>query len=166
MEELIKILFIAVICLALYGIYLGITKKGIFYLNQKDMFISFSGWISVIIGGFFALYLEWHFMMYIGLIIAAIVAVYSTYLAFVFNGRDFAVAIPIGIAKLLLGLVYVINVAKFIDPDRKNASQRRESRINAMIVIALLTPLLGILINGEEVCEINGWDYSEMLELI
>ena len=161
MEILWKILFLVCVFCTLYGIYLGLSKKAVFYMNAKDLFTSFSILIVLVVGMFLAIFLDWRFLMNIALIIATIIAIYTCYLAFKFNKGNIFYAFCVGLAKVVLGAFYIAQIVDMIFP----ADNRHSNRIQAMIIAAIITPLLKLLVNGEEVCKIKGWNYNELIGL-
>ena len=157
MENLWKIVVLATLICSSWGIYLGITKKAVFYMNNKDLLISFSGWLVILGSGLLALFLNWNWLFYLGCSIALAITVYSLFLAYQYNMNNLKYAIPIGLAKMLLGLLYVLTWVQVINPGGNSVARRRESRRESMIIIALITPLIYKLVNGIEIYTINGW---------
>lgn len=162
MEIVVKLIILAVLIAAAYGVYLGYTKKAVFYMNDSDLFISFSGWGTLAITGFLAMYLDFLILFLIGIFVALGVMFYTTYMAYKYNMGNWYHAIPVGLAKILLSFVYALKVLEIIYPNGKSVSQKRYNRGEAIVIVGILTPILHSLINGEEVYEQNGWELPEL----
>lgn len=156
-ETIWKVALLVTLLGASWGVYLGLMGKAVFYMNEGDLFMSFSGWIVMLASALIAFVLHWDWVFYVGCVIAAMIVVRTTYMAYLYNMKNLSYAIPVGLAKILLGLVYVLTWLQAIDPGGKTASERRENRITAFIIIGLITPLLYKLVNGREVYAKNGW---------
>ena len=50
------------------------------------------------------------------------------------------------ITKLPLAFLWVINLISLISPSGQTAKQRRESRVNALLILAIITPIIGLLV--------------------
>jgi preprotein translocase subunit SecY len=48
--------------------------------------------------------------------------------------------------KLPLAFLWVINLISLIKPSGQTARQRRESRANALLILAIITPIIGLLV--------------------
>ena len=107
--------------------------------------------------GFIAMFMKWNWIFIVGCVITSVIAFYTIYMAYSYNMKNLYHAVPIGLAKILLGLLYVITWLEAISPGGKTASQRRENRTTAFIIIGLMTPILYKLVNGHDVYARNGW---------
>lgn len=162
MEIVVKLTILAVLIAAAYGVYLGYTKKAVFYMNDSDLFISFSGWVTLVIAGILGMYLQFPILFFIGLAAALGVMLYTVYMAYKYNMKNWYHAIPVGLAKVLLSFVYILKVLNVLFPDGKSVSEKRYNRGEALVIVGVLTPLLYSLINGEDVYVQNGWELPEL----
>lgn len=156
-ESLSKTAIVVAIIISLWGIYLGLTYKAVFYMDSSDLFVSFSGWIVLLVSLIAGMLLDLKWPIYFGIASAILIAIYSMYLAFAYNKHSFLVAIPVGFAKFILGMLYVLAWVQAISPGGRTAADRSHNRKTAFIAIGLLTPLFYRLVNGLEVYQRKGW---------
>ena len=156
-EFFLKTTILIVLTLSSYGIYIGLTKRAVFYMDSSDLFISFSGWIIMIFGVFASALLEWEWVFKVSCAVSAAIAFYTAYKAYTYNMKNLYHAIPVGLGKILLGFLYVITWIDAINPSGKTASQRTHNRRTAFIIIGLITPVLYKLVNGHDVYAKNEW---------
>ena len=50
------------------------------------------------------------------------------------------------VTKLPLAFLWVINLMSLIKPSGQTAKQRRENRANALLILAIITPIIGLLV--------------------
>lgn len=162
MDTIWKITILVTLIGASWGVYLGLTKKAVFYMDTNDLFESFSGWIVIIISALLAMFLQWSWVIKVGCAVAGGLVIYTTYTAYNYNMKNLAHAIPIGLAKVLLGLLYVLTWLQAIDPGGQSASEKRRNRSEAFVIIGILTPVLYKLVNGYDVYEQNGWNLPNL----
>ncbi len=159
-ERVIRVLIligvIAGIALISYLLYLGFTKKAVFYLDKKDVLISFSPWIIMLITMFFVGYLDLSKTFYnIGIGVAIISGLFIIYKTGMDN-RKLWLALPLGVLKIIISFIYVFSIFGLIfNPKDKNGNY--SDRTSSLIFLGLLSLLIYSLINGEEVYEKNGW---------
>ncbi len=146
-KTILKIVFFIVASIVIIGIYLGVTDKAVFYMDKEDLLLSFAPYPMFIITALLSMY-TWEWVGYVGWIATTIVVVMVFYRSFTYN-NSFIKSISTAVAKLLLSLVYVINIMETLMPSGKNVSEKRFKRSTAFVWLVFLTPLLSRLINGE-----------------
>lgn len=156
-EFILKILILIILALSCYGIYIGLTEKAVFYMDLSDLFISFSGWIIMLLSVFVSALLEWDWVFKVGCVMSVLIAFYTAYKAYTYNMNNLYYAIPVGVAKILLGFLYAITWIDAVNPSGKTASQRTYNRRTSFIIIGLITPVLYKLVNGRNVYAKNEW---------
>jgi len=154
MELWVKFLILALVVLTFWGMVLGWTKRAIFYMDMNDLLLTFLGWVILALSLYLAALLNWEWVAYSGAVIAIGFAGYTVYRAFVHNGQAI-IAIPVGIAKVLLSFLYVVSWVQLFYPGGGSSRSRNQDRASALIVISLLSILFTKLINGYEVSQIR-----------
>ena len=149
-EYVIKIIiFLIFLTVVGAGIYFGVTDRAIFYMDTGDLLLSFTPYailfISVLLSEF-----AWDWGVYAGLALSALVMSWIVYKSFKFN-HDFLPSISTALAKLVLSFVYLANILRTASPSGESKSERRRNKKSALILLALLTPLVYKLVNGERV---------------
>ncbi len=149
-EIIIKIVILLYAAMVLYGIFLGLTDRAIIYMDSKDLWLSFSPMGTVMVFGILAFF-TWQWVAYIGLAIAAFLAVFILVRNFVFNDKKVFTTLATWMTKMSLSFVAFLLISNIVNPAGQNATQRRERRTNATIWLAFLAPLIYKLVNGDRV---------------
>lgn len=140
---------IVVICI---GLGIGERRKLVIFKNYDDLGLAFlvpsSGVALLLILRYVGVSLD------ISQGVAGIVSsflllklIYNTYLDN--NGNIFKTILCIN-TKLPLALVWVLCLFQTLNPSGKTAAQRRSNRGGAMFILAILTPILGLLVETKE----------------
>ncbi|MGD0958884.1 MAG: hypothetical protein ABSB19_03675 [Methylomonas sp.] len=126
-------------------------------MDRSDFFISFSPWIILIISMLISIFIKWDWVIYLGVVIALIIFIYSCNLTYIHNQRNFYICIPVTLAKTTLGFFFVFTLIDIINPSGKTAYYREVRRTNTLIVFTILSVLIGYLINGHAVYQRKDW---------
>lgn len=151
MEIFWKLLFLATLLLAIWGVVLAWRDEAVFFMDKNDLLLSFAGWISLVAGILLGLFLNMGWLAYVGAIAAIYFAFDSIRRAFAHNHNDWKLALPVGIGKILLSFVYTLYGLDVLFPNGKTVAQQNQTRATAMIVLGLLSALFVKLVNGETV---------------
>lgn len=130
----------------LFGIFLGLTKRVIFYNDYNDLGVSLAtlGIPACMALGFtqFGLLTKWT-----GSLIAAVFFLLFTFVLFKTwqaNDRKILTTFVVGISKLVLSLLYVVYLAQL------TMGKQRQKRGIGLFILAFLTPLLLALVHCTE----------------
>lgn len=145
------------------GVILGLTDTAVFYMDNSDLYKSFTGWAILIFCFIAYIYINNNLLIYFGIVSSILAIAYSSYITYIYNQRKLLLAIPVGIAKVLLGFFYIFNWISAIFPAGQSNAQRNRNRATAFIIIGLMTALMHKLINGEEVYQNNNWNLPDDL---
>ncbi len=150
-------LLVAVMLLvALYGVFLGTTRKAVFYYDKLDLGFAFAPWALIFVG--YQLVIRGQEVIaYLVFLLAIFAELYSIWLTFRYNKWQWLLALPVLISKTILSFVYVLSWVDILDANGKNISQKRYNRSTAMIVVGLLSLLIMRLVNGPDVYSAKGW---------
>lgn len=91
----------------------------------------------------------------VGLILFGILAK-NTYID---NNKSMLRTILVIMTKMPLGILWFLNFITMLNPNGKTASERRKSRGGALIILAILTPILGMLVVNKEGSFFNPKDW-------
>ena len=150
-DDLIKGVLIAGAIFTLIGLFYGLTDKAVFYYDSEDLFLSFSPFLTAIIAGIayaFTDNKEW--ILYVGGVISVLLLISVFYKSFLYN-RTFLPSFSIAIAKLVLSLIILFKIFELFNPPGDNALEKGANRAGAAIFLAIITPIIIRLINGERV---------------
>jgi hypothetical protein len=75
------------------------------------------------------------------------------------NNRSMLRAILVIMTKMPLGILWFLNFITMLNPSGKTATQRRKNRGAALIILAILTPLIGVLVVNKEGSLFNPKDW-------
>jgi len=145
-----KVGLLIVSFLVLSGLFLGITDSAVFYMDDTDVYLTFTPFILIVISFLLAMF-TWSWMGYIGVGVSFITVIFIFYRSYVFNKRKVFKSLATAVAKLVLSFLYVINIIGALSPSGKNTSEKRYARSSSFVWLAFLTPLLYKLVNGERV---------------
>lgn len=160
MELIYKILVLVILFMIVRGLYLGITKKAVFYMDKEDMIISLSVWLIPLIGTFIISFLEWEWLYYIlALIVLAIIA-YVVFSAYHYNQDNLSIAIPIALGKIVLSGATILYAFRSYDDMTNTEISFKEATVTTAI-FGFLSMLLTKLVNGKEVYRLNKWELRE-----
>jgi hypothetical protein len=153
-EHLIAILVFFTIALIIWGIYLGISDKAVFYYDSSDLFMSLVPFISLVILYIVAILDESKIYSISLLVISLAGILYVSYRTIMFNNFNYKLAVPVVFAKIFLSATIVFKFIELIFPSkRQNASQR----LSNVIIFSAASFLGAKLINGHRVYAKNGW---------
>ena len=91
----------------------------------------------------------------IGLVLFGILAK-NTYID---NNRSMLRTILVIMTKMPLGILWFLNFITMLNPSGKTAAERRKNRGGALIILAILTPILGMLVVNKEGSFFNPKDW-------
>jgi len=61
--------------------------------------------------------------------------------------------------KVPLGIIWILNFITMLNPGGKTAVQRRKNRGTALVILAFLTPIIGMLVANKEGSLFNPKDW-------
>lgn len=136
--------------LLIYCIFLGATKRIVFYRNKTDMFLSFIAWVLVFIFAWIAMSPEnKELFQRMCIIVAGATLLLNIFTAWSFNpGYYRLLAIPIGVSKAVLSLLFVVIWIELLFGSTK---RRRNQTFQLSAIAGLLGVLIYSLINGDKV---------------
>ena len=147
METFGKLLILIILGATARGVYLGLTKKAVFYIDKEDLFLSFSAWIAIVVGYIIGGFLEWDWVISLGYLVSISIIIYNAKQTYIYNNNNINYAIPIGIAKTLLSLLFLVTLINAVPSDKRTF---RGDSI-ALAIAGLFSVLLYKLINSEEI---------------
>jgi len=142
------------------GIILGVSDKAVFYLNGKDLALTFIPVAGIGVLGAGALLVrsgndpipEWYWVL--ASIIEAGLIAWIYYRSFQMNQRSIFIAITTGTAKIVLSFFAVLQFMGLFSYDKnRSASQSRAVRANSALWLAIVSALMMKLVNGDRVLE-------------
>ena len=151
-EQWLILACIAGVGLLIYCIFLGATNRIVFYRNKTDMFLSFLYWVLALVLAWFAMTPENRevFQRFCIIVIGASL-LQNIFTAWKHNpGIYRLLAIPIGVSKTVLGLLFV---ATWVEVLFGSTKKRRNQTIQMGILAGLLSGLIYALVNGDEVMD-------------
>jgi len=122
----------------------------VFFMDANDLKKSLIGWVALLGGILLALF-AWNGFFFVGVAVAAYYAYDAVRRSFSHNNNDWHLALPVGIAKVVLSEIYAVHWLQMFSPRGETAGEKLENRFSAAMTIGLLTVLFTKLINGEEV---------------
>lgn len=132
------------------GIFLGSGKsrKIIVFKDYDDLGLTF-----LIPTSFFGIIILFHFFggnpaysVVLSSIVALILFIMMLRNSYIDNeGIIWKVALAT-VTKMPLAFLWVFNLISLIKPSGQTAKQRRESRANALLILAIITPIIGLLV--------------------
>ena len=85
-----------------------------------------------------------------GVILAAIVAIILFFIliknSYIDNNRSLLHTSLAILTKMPLGIIWIINLISILNPSGKTAMKRRKNRGSALVILALLTPIVTMLV--------------------
>jgi hypothetical protein len=150
MNDLFILILLFVLGVTVWGVWLGWSGKAVFFMDADDLKKSLIGWVALF-GGIFLAVFTWNGFFFVGASIAAYYAYDAVRRSFSHNNNDWHLALPVGIAKVVLSEIYAVHWLQMLSPLGETAEERLENRFSAAMTIGLLTVLFTKLINGEEV---------------
>jgi len=156
---MLSIILIGVLLFILRGIYLGFSKKAVFYMDKEDMFISLSPIIVLFLGFLLAIVTDWMWIMYLVWILVITLIFYIIFSAYHYNKDNFWIGISVGLAKIALSGTVVLYAYKSYNDIDDHAISSREYGFT-LLILGALSALLPKLINGQEVYLRNGWNFD------
>jgi hypothetical protein len=140
---------IVVVCI---GFGIGENRKLVIFKNYDDLGLTFLVPASGV-----ALYMVLQFLgvsPQFCLAVASFVSlallgklIYNTYLD---NSGNILKTIICLNTKLPIAVIWILCLIQSLNPSGKNAAQRRSNRGGAMVILAVLTPILGLLVETKE----------------
>ena len=149
----------ALLLVSLYGLFLGVTRKAVFYYDKWDLGLAFAPWALFFMGYQLAIRGQ-EVLAYLVFFLTAGAWLYSVWLTLQYNRWQWLLALPVLVAKIILSFVYVVSWMDILNANGKDDSQKSDSRSTAMIVVGLLSLLVMRLVNGPAVYEARGWRLS------
>ena len=151
-------IFILCIILVFAGIYFGVTDKAVFYFDVKDLMLSFLPFVIFIILGFLEYFATDNAtnnnMVFAALILITLNTLYIIYTSFIYNrGKGIFIILSVGIAKAVLGWIYLFKLLDVFAPSGNNALDKSNNRFSGIIWTLFLSPLVAKLVNGKRVLE-------------
>ncbi len=136
--------------LLIYCIFLGVTKRIVFYRNKTDMFLSFIAWVLVFILAWIAMAPEnKELFQRLCIVVAGATLLQNIFTAWRFNpGYYRLLAIPIGVSKAVLSLLFI---ATWIELLLGTTKRRRNQTFQLSAIAGLLGVLIYALINEDKV---------------
>ncbi len=154
-----QVIAAALLLVSLYGLFLGVTRKAVFYYDKWDLGLAFAPSALFFMGYQLAIRGQ-EILAYLVFFLAAGAWLYSVWLTLRYNRWQWLLALPVLVAKIILSFIYVVSWMDILNANGKNDSQKNDSRGTAMIVVGLLSLLVIRLVNGPAVYEARGWRLS------
>lgn len=139
-------LLIAGVIVVLYGIFLGVTKRAVFYNDYNDLGMSLA-----VFGGPLCLVLVFSqfnlltrgTMIFIGalFVLLFVIELYRTWKA---NDHKMLITVIISVSKLTLSFLYVVYLAEL------TMGKGRFKRGRGLFMLVFLTPLMLVLVHSKE----------------
>jgi membrane-associated HD superfamily phosphohydrolase len=147
-----KSILVVTILSAIYGVYLGITNRYIFYNDKKDILLSLMTWLSVPIVYVLMVFFEFEtstinktvLIVPIIIFICVIIQSYK-------HNNKILVAIIISIAKIIISFFVVIQFNRLLTPAGDNRYDKRRDVFWALAMLAITSTLIYKLTNGDNV---------------
>lgn len=136
--------------IVIIGIFLGAGKnrKIIVFKDYDDLGLTF-----LIPTSFFGIIFLFHmfggspnFSVPLAIIVSLILFGIMARNSYIDNDRIIWKVCMALVTKLPLAFLWVINLISLIKPSGQTAKQRRESRANALLILAIITPIIGLLV--------------------
>ncbi|MBF0552036.1 MAG: hypothetical protein HQK60_16065 [Deltaproteobacteria bacterium] len=174
MEELLILLLILVYCgVMFYGVYLGLTKKAVFFYDVNDSVLSFSPFVAAALTIFFSGGSPGAAIIrYILFSTAGSLFIIASYRTLFYNKFNWTILAPVLLAKIFLSslakicfsLFVILKAVKLVLPTGKSSREKQSNRAWDAVVLSFFVSLMKRLINGPEVYEIKGWELPVMVE--
>ena len=149
LEQYHSLIWIALGCLLVYCIFLGATQKIIFYKDKTDCFLTFAIWpLSFVLVYFSRNKANLDVVKTIVAILIFWGLIRNIFGAWILNPGYRVLSVPVGIAKFLLGFVYMLTWFEFLAGSKK---RRATETMQLVGIIGLLSGLISYLINGKKV---------------
>lgn len=100
-----KLTLLAVLGATVLGVWLGWSGKAVFFMDANDLKKSFIGWATLFVAILLAVLL-WKGIFFIGAAMAVYFAYDAIRRSFLHNNNDWLLALPVGIAKVVLSAIY------------------------------------------------------------
>lgn len=145
-----NILLLATFSIIIIGIFLGAGKNRtiVVFQDYDDLGLTF-----LIPTSFFGIIFIFHILggnpiysVPLATIVALILFCIMVRNSYIDNDRVIWKVMLVLITKLPLAFLWVINLISLISPSGQTAKQRRESRVNALLILAIITPIIGLLV--------------------
>lgn len=145
-----NIILLGYFSIVITGIFLGAGKNRtiIVFRDYDDLGLTFLIPTSLfgIIFIFHMLGGSPNFSVPLAIIVAFILFCIMVKNSYIDNDRVIWKVLMALLTKLPLAFLWVINLISLIKPSGQTARQRRESRANALLVLAIITPIIGLLV--------------------
>ena len=145
-----NILLLATFSIIIIGIFLGAGKNRtiVVFQDYDDLGLTF-----LIPTSFFGIIFIFHILggnpiysVPLATIVALILFCIMVRNSYIDNDRVIWKVLLVLVTKLPLAFLWVINLISLISPSGQTAKQRRESRVNALLILAIITPIIGLLV--------------------
>lgn len=145
-----NILLLATFSIIIIGIFLGAGKNRtiVVFQDYDDLGLTF-----LIPTSFFGIIFIFHILggnpiysVPLATIVALILFCIMVRNSYIDNDRVIWKVMLVLVTKLPLAFLWVINLISLISPSGQTAKQRRESRVNALLILAIITPIIGLLV--------------------
>lgn len=145
-----NILLLATFSIIIIGIFLGAGKNRtiVVFQDYDDLGLTF-----LIPTSFFGIIFIFHILggnpiysVPLATIVALILFCIMVRNSYIDNDRVIWKVMLVLVTKLPLAFLWVINLISLISPTGQTVKQRRESRVNALLILAIITPIIGLLV--------------------
>lgn len=145
-----NILLLVAFSIIIIGIFLGAGKKRtiVVFQDYDDLGLTF-----LIPTSFFGIIFIFHmfggmptYSVPLATIVALILFCIMVKNSYVDNGRIIWKVMLALVTKLPLAFLWVLNLISLIKPTGQTAKQRRESRASSLLILAIITPIIGLLV--------------------
>lgn len=145
-----NILLLATFSIIIIGIFLGAGKNRtiVVFQDYDDLGLTF-----LIPTSFFGIIFIFHILggnpiysVPLATIVALILFCIMVRNSYIDNDRVIWKVMLVLVTKLPLAFLWVINLISLISPTGQTAKQRRESRVNALLILTIITPIIGLLV--------------------
>lgn len=150
MSDGYNIVLFTAFTIVIIGIFLGAGKNRtiIVFQDYDDLGLTF-----LIPASFFGIIFIFHmfggnptYSVPLAAVVAFILFSIMVKNSYVDNDRVIWKVLLALITKLPLAFLWVINLISLIKPSGQTAKQRRENRANALLILAIITPIIGLLV--------------------
>jgi len=146
--KIVLFVVFTILIISIVGIVIGLLNKAVYYNDVKDLAITFSVYPSFIVTLiFFEVFLP--SLSDLAMLVVLGISCYVFWRSYLQNNKNVLLAIVVGISKLTFSFIYVLKIFDLLNPSGNSIFEKRYNRQTSMIVLAMLTPLLYKLINGE-----------------
>lgn len=130
---------------AALGIFLGLTHRAVVFRNYDDLALVFGCGVSIILAVSFA---DTRILFALAVLLSLGLSILIAFRTWQDNGL---LLLPVVLfTKLPLSILWITQVIQAVNPTGKTYMQRARNRGGALLILAVLTPLLARLIRDHE----------------